>query len=37
MAVYHMHAMPVEATRGHQVPLKLELQMVVSHSIGAGN
>lgn len=33
--VYHLHIMLMEVRRGH--PLKLELQMVISHSVDAGN
>jgi hypothetical protein len=37
MSVYHMRAAPTEAWREWQNPLELELQMVVSHHVGAGN
>lgn len=32
---YHMCAVPAEARRWH--PLELELEMIVSHHMGAGN
>lgn len=35
-SVYHMHAMPVETIRGHQIPV-LELYMIVNCSRGAGS
>lgn len=39
MCVCALHACLVlmESRRGHQIPLKLELEMVVSHPVGAGN
>ena len=38
-AGHHVHAVPTEARRGHQVsgPLESELQMVVRYHVGAGN
>jgi hypothetical protein len=35
MSVYHMHAVPAEASRGHQSPLELELWMTVDNPVGA--
>lgn len=35
MSMYHMHAMPEEARR--EPTLRLELQMVLNHYVGAGN
>lgn len=32
----HIHTVPLEARRGHQIPLELELKEVVSH-VGARN
>lgn len=36
MSVHHVHAVPVEIRRGHGPP-GLELQMVLSGPVGAGN
>jgi hypothetical protein len=36
MSMHCVHAVPVEARRGHQILLKLELPRVVSHHVGAG-
>lgn len=32
-----VHAVPMEASGGHQTQQELELQTIVSHSEGAGN
>jgi hypothetical protein len=32
-----VQAVPAEARAGHQFPLDLELHMIVSHHVGAGN
>lgn len=37
MSVPHVHAVPLEARRGAFDPLELELQVVVSLHVGAGN
>lgn len=37
MCVYHMHSVPSEARRGHWIPLVLELEMVLSQHMCAGN
>lgn len=36
MHVHHMYSVPTEARRRHQIPLKPELQMVVSHRVVLG-
>ena len=36
MSVHIVSAVPTEARRGRQIPLELELQVVVSHHVGAG-
>ena len=37
MSVHHVCAVPAEVRRGHQIPLELALQMVVSCCVEAGN
>lgn len=37
MSVYLIHAISVEARKGHQLPLEPELEVVVSHDMGAVN
>lgn len=37
ISVHHMYALPKNFRRGHQIPLELEIQITVSHSIGAEN
>lgn len=37
MSVYLIHAISVEARKGHQLPLESELEVVVSHDMGAVN
>lgn len=37
MYVYHAHAVPMEARKGLQSPLELELRTVGSCHVGAGN
>lgn len=36
MFMYYMHAVPEETRRGPQIPLELEVEMTVSHYVGAG-
>lgn len=36
-SVYYVHVVPIQARKGHQIPLGLELQVVVNHSVGARN
>lgn len=36
MYVLHIFVVHSEAGRGRQIPLELELQVVVSHHVGAG-
>lgn len=35
--VHHMHVVPMEARRRHQIRLGLKLQVVVRHRLGAEN
>ena len=37
VSVHQVHAVPYKASRGHQIPLELELQMVVSSLAGGRN
>ena len=37
LPVHHVCAVPTETRRGQWIPLGLELQMVVSGHVGAGN
>lgn len=37
MYVHHIHAVPSGARRGHRFPQELELRVVLSHLVGAGN
>lgn len=37
LCMRHIHGIPLEARRGHGVPLKLKLQTFLTHHIGAGS